>query len=214
MWVGPSGSNLPVLRRISSRISWRPALLGPLERGGEVEDLPAVLDRDHPAGGEAAAVAGAVDLVDHRDRRVAGMDEIGVDRMAGHALDRLVGRAQRLGDDVAAVDAHVILVGLGDMPAEQVHLQALDVEQVDQLLDQLAAGNGLGARLGHGVSSGGSWAGAGVGPAGGRLLPTAPRRHGCGATRSPRMTGRPDGERRVTTLRSPIKVSAMNAGTV
>jgi len=145
-----------------------------------------VLDRDHPAGGEAAAVAGAVDLVDHRDRRVAGMDEIGVQRVAGHALDRLVGRAQRLRDDVAAVDADVVLVGLGDLAAEQVHLQALDVEQVDQLLHQLGAGNGLGARVGHGVSSGGGWAGRPKGLAGPTLPLAATRRHGCGAARTPR----------------------------
>ena len=174
----------------------RPALLRPLEGGGEVEDLPAVLDRDHPPGGEAAAVAGAVDLVDHRDRGVAGMDEVGVQRVAGHALDRLVGRAQRLGDHVAAVDAHVVLVRLGHPAAEQVHLQTLDVEQVDQLLDQLRSGNGLGARLGHGVSSGGGGRGAGgrrrssraAGPGAGarRLLPAAARRHGCGAAGTPR----------------------------
>ena len=58
------------------------------ERGGEVEDLLAVLDGDHAPGREAAAVARAVDLEDDRDGRVARPDEIAVQRVATSALRR------------------------------------------------------------------------------------------------------------------------------
>jgi hypothetical protein len=38
-----------------------------LERGGQIEDLLPVLDRDDAARGEAVAVAGPVDLVEDRN---------------------------------------------------------------------------------------------------------------------------------------------------
>ena len=40
------------------------AVLRGLERGGQIENLRAVLNRDHAAGGEVVAVARAIDLVD------------------------------------------------------------------------------------------------------------------------------------------------------
>ncbi len=67
--------------------------------GRHGEDRVAVLDRDHAPGGEAPAVADAVDLVDDRDRRVAGPS--GNRRAANAARGRprrAGGRDQRLTD--------------------------------------------------------------------------------------------------------------------
>ena len=52
-----------------------------LERRRQREDRLAVLDGDHPAGGERAAVAHPVDLVEDRHRRVAGPEEVRVQRV-------------------------------------------------------------------------------------------------------------------------------------
>ena len=67
------------------------AFLGDLEGGGEVEDLLTVLDGGDAAGGEALAVAGAVDLVEDRHGRIARADEVGVQGVADAVLDRAVG---------------------------------------------------------------------------------------------------------------------------
>ena len=82
-----------------------------LERGGEVEDLLAVLDGDHPAGGETAAVPRPVHLEQHRDVHVAGADEIGVEGMADPVFHRLVGREQGLGDHVPAEEVVAVVLG-------------------------------------------------------------------------------------------------------
>ena len=58
----------------------------------QVEDRTAVLDRDHAAGDEALAVADPVDLVQDRDRRVAGTQEVRVQRVDEPI--RLVDRAR------------------------------------------------------------------------------------------------------------------------
>ncbi len=64
------------------------AALLDLERGGHGEDRLAMLDGDDAAGGEALAVADAVDLVDDRHRGIAGAHEIGVQGMDGAAARR------------------------------------------------------------------------------------------------------------------------------
>ena len=68
--------------------SWsRPgSVLVEVERLGV--DRPAVLLRDHPAGEEGAAVAEVVDVVDRRDARVAGLEEVGVQRVHGERRRR------------------------------------------------------------------------------------------------------------------------------
>ncbi len=117
------------------------ALLGHLEGGREVEDLLAVLDRHHPAGGEAAAVARAVDLVQHGDTHIARPDEVGVQAVANPVLDRLVGGHQRLGDDQAAEDPREAVVG---RPApEQVQLDWLKGQGLDEVF-ALFHGPGIG----------------------------------------------------------------------
>ena len=49
-----------------------------LERGGQVEDGLAVLDGDHPPGGERLAIPDPIDLVHHRPRRIALAQEVPV----------------------------------------------------------------------------------------------------------------------------------------
>ena len=53
-----------------------------LEGGGEIEDLHAMLNRHHPSGGKAFAVAGAVDFKKNRNPGIARAQEIGVKGMA------------------------------------------------------------------------------------------------------------------------------------
>src|SRR5881396_3151549 len=62
------------------RLGHGDAVLGPhflgLERRREVEDRLAVLDRDHPPGGERLPVADAVHQVEDRGRRVTRAEEV------------------------------------------------------------------------------------------------------------------------------------------
>ena len=101
----------------------------------QVEDRPAVLDRDDAAGREAAAVADAVDVVDDRDARIAGPQEVRVQRMhVPVGVDGSPRRDQRLPRDLTAEHALTILVGAH--AAEQVHLELLELEQVDEIVER------------------------------------------------------------------------------
>ena len=105
------------------------ARLGDVEAGLQVEDRPAVLDGDDPAGGEAAPVADPVDLVQDRHRRVAGAQEVGVQRVdeAVRLVDRAGRGDERLAGDLAA--EHPLAVLVGRAAAEDVDLDRLEVEQ-------------------------------------------------------------------------------------
>ena len=109
-----------------------PALFLHVERRREVEDLLAMLDRDDPPRGKAAPVAGAVDLIDHRDRRVTGTDEIGMQRMAHPVRHRAIGGHQSLRDNMAAKDARGGFPARPDA-AEQVDLKLFDIQQFKEL---------------------------------------------------------------------------------
>ena len=113
-----------------------PRLVG-VKGGGQVEDGPAVLDGHHPAGGEGAPVADAVDLVEDRDGGIAGPQEVGVQRV--HALvvvDCATCGHQGLTRDLAAEDPLALLVGTE--ASEDVDLDDLEVEQLDQRVQGLA----------------------------------------------------------------------------
>ena len=113
-------------------------LLVVVERGLEVVDGPAVLNGDHPPGGEGAAVADAVDVVEDRRRGVARSQEVRVQRVHEAVLDGAPGRHEGLPGHLAAVDTLSFLVGLD--AAEDVDLNRLEVEQVDEELQRGAHG--------------------------------------------------------------------------
>ncbi|GAA3413198.1 hypothetical protein GCM10018952_28900 [Streptosporangium vulgare] len=104
-----------------------------VEGGRHREYRLAVLDGHHPPGGEGPAVADPLDVVDDRNRRVAGPDEVGVQRVdvavVGHRPSR---GDQCLGGDLATEDTLDAL--LRATPSEDVELDLLQVEQVQELL--------------------------------------------------------------------------------
>ena len=88
------------------------ALLGHLEARLQVEDGLAVLDGHHAAGGERAAVADAVDLVEDRHGGVTGPQEVGVERVHRPArLHRAGGGHEGLARHLAAEHPLAVLVG-------------------------------------------------------------------------------------------------------
>ena len=107
--------------------------LGDLEVGGQVEDRPAVLTGDDPAGAEGTTVAQGLDVVDDRHRGVARAQEVGVQRVARQAL---VGRADRgdqgLREHLPAEDPLHHRLGL--TPTEEVVLDRFEVEELHELL--------------------------------------------------------------------------------
>jgi hypothetical protein len=93
-----------------------------------------VLDGDDAARGEALAVADAIDLVDDRHFRVARQQEVGVQRMRRTLgdVERAAGGDQRLADHLAA--EHALPRHLRRAPAEQVHLELLEIEDFQDVL--------------------------------------------------------------------------------
>jgi hypothetical protein len=99
-----------------------------------MEDRLPVLDGRHAPRGERPPVTDAVHLVDDRRGGVAGAEEVRVQRVGAASLDRPAGGDERLARDLAAEDALAALVGAP--AAEQVHLELLEVEDVDELLER------------------------------------------------------------------------------
>jgi hypothetical protein len=110
------------------------ALLIAVERALEVEDRFAVLDRDDAASRERSAVAYPVDVVEDRNRRVTGPEEVRVQRMDASVLDRPSGGDERLSGHLTTEDADPALVDVA--PAEDVHFDRLEVEEREQLGDR------------------------------------------------------------------------------
>ncbi len=114
----------------------REAWLGAVERHRHGEDGVAVLDGDDAPGGEALAVADAVDLVDDRHLGIAAEHEIGVQRMRRprrHVVDGAAGGDQGLADHLAAIDA--LPARLRRAATEQVFLERFEVEDVEDFLN-------------------------------------------------------------------------------
>ena len=109
------------------------AVLGHLEVGGHEVDRVAVLARDDAPRRERPAVAQPLDVVDDRHRRVAGPQEVGVQRVDVAVLgDRPDAGDQGLRGHLSAEDP--LAVGLGLAAPEQVDVERLDVEELDELV--------------------------------------------------------------------------------
>ncbi len=103
----------------------------------QVEDRFAVLDRDDATRREAPTVADPVHLVQDRPLRIAGPQEVGVQRVdvATGLVDRSARRDERLTGDLAAEHANTILVGRS--APEDVDLDHFEVEQCDEVVEGL-----------------------------------------------------------------------------
>jgi hypothetical protein len=114
------------------RLMLQPVLVD-LERRFQREDRLPVLDGDHPAGRERAAVADAVDLVDDRHGCVAGPHEIAMQGMnVAVGFDGALRGDQRLRDGLAPEDA--LPVRLRGATSKQIVLELLEVENGEKLL--------------------------------------------------------------------------------
>jgi hypothetical protein len=112
------------------------ALLRKLERHRHVEDRLAVLTRDHPAGAEGPAVAGALHVVHDRDRRVAGAQEVGVQRVdLAVPLDGAHPGDERLAGNLPP--KHTLERRVGLASAEEPGLDLFEVEQGEELVCRL-----------------------------------------------------------------------------
>ena len=104
-----------------------PALEGSIHR---VDGASGLMGDDAP-GGEAAAVADAVDVVEHRLIPVAGAEKVGVDGMQSpFRVDGPESGGDTLGEDLAAEDMGMI--GIVES-AIQVLLDLLHVEEAQDL---------------------------------------------------------------------------------
>ncbi len=107
---------------------------GDLERHGAVENLLAMLDRNHASSGKAPAVARALHVVDDRRRDVAGAQKIRMQRMRSTpGFDRLLRGGQGLTEHLAA--EHVTCADIAALAAEQIVFETFELEQIDQLAD-------------------------------------------------------------------------------
>jgi hypothetical protein len=99
-----------------------------MKRNRHGEDRLPVLDRNHAPGGEALAVANAIDLVDDGYLRVTAEQKVGVQRMRRTAggIDGATGGDQRLADHLPAEDT--LPTHLRRAAAKQIHFQLLEIE--------------------------------------------------------------------------------------
>src|SRR5690606_31214030 len=108
------------------------ALLRHLERHREIKDRPPMLDGQYVPGAEAAAVAGAVDLIDDGRMGIAGAQKVGVQRM------RLPFRVNGPGGGHQALPEHLAAEQLAEAEvvadaAEDVLFDLLQLEQLQKL---------------------------------------------------------------------------------
>jgi hypothetical protein len=100
------------------------------------EDGVPVLNGDDPPGGEALAVADAVHLIDDRHFRIAGEQEVGMQRMRRPLIDLLDGATggdQGLSDHLAA--EHALPARLWGAAPKQIHFQRLEIEDLEHVLN-------------------------------------------------------------------------------
>ena len=104
-----------------------------VKAGLEVEDRPAVLDRDHAARHEGSAVADAVHLVEDRDPGITRPQEVGVQRVHRSLVDGASGSDECLAGHLSAEHPLTVLVGLDT--SEDVDLDGFDVEQIEHVVE-------------------------------------------------------------------------------
>ena len=103
-----------------------------LKGRGHGEDRVTMLDRDDAAGDKTLAVADAVDLVDDRNRGIAGPQKIGVQRMRfSIRLDSAARRDEGLAQNLAAENA--LPADIRAATAEKVVLERLQVEDAEKV---------------------------------------------------------------------------------
>ncbi len=107
-----------------------------LERNRHVEDRDAVLHGDDTPRREAFAVANSVDDVQDRHRRIAGAQEIAVQRMrVALRRHRARRRDERLAEHLTAVDALPAFARA--RAAKMIDVDFFEIEQRDQTLQAL-----------------------------------------------------------------------------
>lgn len=94
-----------------------------------------MLDRDTPPRGETASIPEPLDPVEDRCSRVAGKNEITVQRVGRSFLDGALNRDQRLGDDEATENP--LPTDLRAAPSIKVDLECFEVEMGDKLGDDV-----------------------------------------------------------------------------
>src|SRR5438445_16206 len=104
-----------------------------VERHQEIKDSPPVLHRDHPPHDERAPVADAVDLEEDKHPRVAGAEEVRVQRVHAPPLHSAPRRHQRLPGDLPA--EHLLPLLVQTTAAEDVLLDLLQVEEAEQVVE-------------------------------------------------------------------------------
>jgi hypothetical protein len=103
-----------------------------VERDVHAEDGLALLNRHHPARGEAAAVPDPLHLVEHGPAGIPRPHEVGPQRMRLPALHGVTGRTQRLREHLPAEQAHAFAGFVA--AAVEVLLDGLELENVQQPL--------------------------------------------------------------------------------
>ena len=100
-----------------------------LEGDRHVENRTTVLDRDDASSRKASTVANSVDLVEDRNRWIAGPKEVPVKRVGRSVLDGATRSHERLGEHLPTKYALAVL--LGTPSPEEVDLDRLEIKQVE-----------------------------------------------------------------------------------
>ncbi len=109
------------------------AILGMLEGCREIEDGAAVLDRNNATRREATTITGPVDFVDDRRSHVAAAQKIRVQRVHDAVLDRVLGRRQRLTENLST--KHLRTADVPAIAPKYILLDALEPKQPNQVLE-------------------------------------------------------------------------------
>jgi hypothetical protein len=99
-----------------------------------VEDLLAMLNGNDASARETRAVAAAIYFVDDRMVRIAGAQEIGVQRVHSTIVDRRIRGLQRLPEHLAAEDA--AMAGIAALPFEAIRIELFELQNLQYIGEQ------------------------------------------------------------------------------